>query len=118
MSTITSRCGSVTVMGLGLAVIGLWVAWLVNVMGQIWWQHQMLESALINAILAMSAAHTVSTTILTNLLDQNLHGQSVVVESLVTSNGHILSAVVRMPVRIAPWPRWLGPPPLVVIAAA
>ncbi|MCY0877865.1 MAG: hypothetical protein OWU84_02835 [Firmicutes bacterium] len=116
MSTITSRCGNVTLMGLGIMVIGLWSGLLVYLLGQLWWQHQVLENALVNAttVLAAEGSPTIST--LTSLLDADLHTPNVVVDSLTVSNNHVSSAVVSMPAALTPWPQWLGPPPVAIVA--
>ncbi|PSR20424.1 MAG: hypothetical protein C7B45_14945 [Sulfobacillus acidophilus] len=117
LSITTSRCGSVTLMGLGLSIIGLLMTGFLTSVGQVWISHENLQNALDNAVMAMQAANNSSSTTLASLVETDGGFQTVTVDSL-NSGSTALQAVVSTPVNFWFWAQWMGPSPVQVIAQA
>lgn len=117
-SIITSRCGSATLMGLGVAVVGLILASVVVVSGQLWTVHQALQDALDNAVWALEEAATgpKSASELGLLVSKDGGFSAVDVLSFQDRQGTI-TAKVSAPITLGIWPVWLGARPLAVTAA-
>ena len=116
MSTITSRCGSVTLMGLGLTLIGLAAAGLLVGAGQVWLQHGTLQDALDNAVIAMQASHRTSAATLQTLVEENSGLSPVKVLNYGVQSG-VIHATVGTPVHLWVWAPWMGSEPARVIAS-
>ncbi len=114
--TTTSQCGSVSLMGLGLVLVGLVMAGAVTALGQVWAAQQNLQDALDNAVSVMQQANLRSTAQLVSLVDQDggLSGAQLI---SFTPQGAVWSAVIQAPVHLWFWPAWLGSQPTMVDAA-
>ena len=116
-STITSRCGSVSLMGLGLTIIGVVMAALIVGAGQIWLVHQDLQDALNNAILAMSPGSNATATTLASLVKKDGSFSEVVVNSFDVV-GSSVNAEVTTPIHLWFWAPWMGSVPPTVSASS
>lgn len=116
MSIITSRCGSVSLMGLGLTLVGLVMAGAVTGVGQLWLTHQELQDALNNAAAAMEASHNTQLATMATLIKQDGGFSSVTIVSFTANTGAV-AATASTPAKPWFWPTWMGPTPIRVVAA-
>lgn len=110
MSIITSRCGSVTLMGLGLMLVGLATAGLSVGVGQVWLEHARLQDALDNAALVMRASRNASASTLLQLVDAN-SGLNTVRLVAFSDHNDALKASISAPARLWFWATWMGSSP-------
>ncbi|NMP22828.1 hypothetical protein [Sulfobacillus harzensis] len=117
MCIITSRAGSVSIMGLGLVLVGLMAAALIVAGGQLWMSQQALQDALGNAALVMEQAHQTSAAELVQLVEDNdPQASSVTVLFCQETATGTLDATVSAPVTLTFWAPWMGIKPLQVQA--
>jgi hypothetical protein len=107
ISIITSRCGSASLMGLGVAVTGLMAAAVVVAAGELWTTHQSLQDALDNAVWSMQGSSQATRGDLQSLVQVDGGFAWVRVTRFQRRHG-VVKASVAAPVGGALWPRWLG----------
>ena len=120
LSCITSRCGNVTIMGLGLLLIGLLFLGAAVGAGQIWEEHQALQDAMINAASVMDANHEVTAGRFISLVQENGGFSTFRLTSFGTQNqGSVLTiqASGMAPLNLWFWPSWMGRAPAMLIAS-
>lgn len=113
---ITFRCGSVSLMGLGLVLVGLVMAASVTALGQVWAAQQNLQDALDNAVSVMQQQNIHSAAQLISLVDQDGELSGVQLISF-SPQGDLWSAAIQAPIHLWFWPTWLGSQPITVDAA-
>lgn len=113
LSIITSRAGNVSIMGLGLTLVGLAATALIASGGQIWLAHQSLQDALDNAVATMDARHQTSPAVLASLIRADDPGaRAVSVVSIGTNGQGGISATVSQAISLWFWASWMGAEPV------
>lgn len=116
---IISQCGNVTLMGLGLVVIGCLMAGIIVALGQVWMQQSRIQDAVQNAVIEENASgQNISQESFVTVVEENSEASSVEVLEWDATSTTIHSVQIGVPLSLWFWPSWMGGAPKEVISVS